>query len=105
MLTRPTPATERILDRSGLAIDDIDAFEVNEAFASVPLVWQATVGADPARVNIRGGPIAIGHPLRASGVKLLNTLLHAFEDHGWRYGLQTMSEGGGMANATIIERL
>ncbi|MTV24937.1 acetyl-CoA C-acyltransferase [Nitriliruptoraceae bacterium ZYF776] len=105
MLTGPIPATHRILERSGLTIGDIDAFEVNEAFAPVPLAWAQEVGADLDRVNVRGGAIALGHPLGASGTKLLTTLVHVLEDHGWRYGLQTMCEGGGMANATIIERL
>ncbi len=105
MLTGPIPATQRILERSGLAIDDIDAFEVNEAFAPVPLAWQKEVGADPDRLNVRGGAIALGHPLGASGTKLLTTLVNTLEDHGWRYGLQTMCEGGGLANATIIERI
>ena len=105
MLTGPIPATQRILERTGLGIDDIDAFEVNEAFAPVPLAWQHELGADPDRVNVRGGAIALGHPLGASGTRLLTTLLHVLEDHDWRYGLQTMCEGGGMANATVIERL
>ena len=105
MLTGPIPATEKILARSGLKIDDIDAFEVNEAFAPVPLAWQRDVGADPDRVNVRGGAIALGHPLGASGTRLLTTLVHLLEDRGWRYGLQTMCEGGGLANATIIERV
>lgn len=105
MLTGILPATRRILDRSGLGIDDIDAFEVNEAFASVPLAWQREFGVDDARLNPRGGAIALGHPLGASGTKLLATLLGQLEATGGRYGLQTMCEGGGMANATIIERL
>lgn len=105
MLTGILPATRRILDRSGLGIDDIDAFEVNEAFASVPLAWQQEFGVDEARLNPRGGAIALGHPLGASGTKLLATLLGQLEATGGRYGLQTMCEGGGMANATIIERL
>ena len=103
MLTAPIPATRKILARAGLRIDDVDAFEVNEAFASVPLAWQRDLEANPDRVNIRGGAIALGHPLGASGARLMTTLLHILEDHGWRYGLQTMCEGGGMANATIIE--
>lgn len=105
MLTGPIPATERVLERAGLSIGEIDAFEVNEAFAPVPLAWQKELGADADRLNVRGGAIALGHPLGASGTKLLTTLLHILEDHDWRYGLQTMCEGGGMANATIIERL
>ncbi|WP_217576742.1 thiolase family protein [Streptomyces sp. GbtcB7] len=105
MLTGVIPATQKILDRSGLAIDDIDAYEVNEAFAPVPLVWQREVGADPDRLNPRGGAIALGHPLGASGTRLLTTLVNQLETTGGRYGLQTMCEGGGMANATIIERL
>lgn len=105
MLTGILPATRRILERSGLGIDDIDAFEVNEAFASVPLAWQREFGVDDARLNPRGGAIALGHPLGASGTKLLATLLGQLEATGGRYGLQTMCEGGGMANATIIERL
>ncbi|MFE3857893.1 thiolase family protein [Streptomyces griseorubiginosus] len=105
MLTGVIPATVRVLERAGLAIDDIDAFEVNEAFAAVPLVWQRETGADPDRVNPRGGAIALGHPLGASGTRLLTTLVNHLEATGGRYGLQTMCEGGGMANATIIERL
>lgn len=105
MLTGVMPATERILDKAGLTLDDIDAYEVNEAFAPVPLAWLHDTGADPDRLNPRGGAIALGHPLGASGAKLLTTLLHYLEDTGGRYGLQTMCEGGGMANATIIERL
>jgi acetyl-CoA acyltransferase len=105
MLTGVIPATRKALERSGLGIEDIDAYEVNEAFAPVPLVWQQELGADPARLNPRGGAIALGHALGASGTRLLATLLHQLEDTGGRYGLQTMCEGGGMANATIIERL
>ena len=105
MLTGPIPATQRILERTGMTISDIDAFEVNEAFASVPLAWAREVGADLARVNPRGGAIALGHPLGGSGTKLLATLVNHLEQTGGRYGLQTMCEGGGMANATIIERL
>ena len=105
MLTGVIPATVRVLERAGLSIDDIDAFEVNEAFAAVPLVWQRETGADPDRVNPRGGAIALGHPLGASGTRLLTTLVNHLEATGGRYGLQTMCEGGGMANATIIERL
>jgi acetyl-CoA acyltransferase len=105
MLTGPIPATERILDRSGLSIDEIDAYEVNEAFASVPLAWLRETGADPAKLNPWGGAIALGHAVGASGTRLLGTLLAHLEATGGRYGLQTMCEGGGMANATIIERL
>ncbi|MDX2600329.1 thiolase family protein [Streptomyces caniscabiei] len=105
MLTGVIPATLRALDRVGLSVDDIDAFEVNEAFAPVPLVWQRETGADPERVNPRGGAIALGHPLGGSGTRLLATLVNHLETTGGRYGLQTMCEGGGMANATIIERL
>ncbi|WP_342661790.1 3-ketoacyl-CoA thiolase (plasmid) [Rhodococcus ruber] len=105
MLTGVIPATEKILARSGLHIDDIDAYEVNEAFAPVPLAWAHDLGADPARLNPRGGAIALGHALGASGTRLLTTLVNTLETSGGRYGLQTMCEGGGMANATIIERL
>ena len=105
MLTAPIPATEKALKRSGLAIGDIGAFEVNEAFASVPLAWLAETGADPARLNPNGGAIALGHPLGGSGARLMTTLVHHLRDHGIRYGLQTMCEGGGMANATILENL
>ena len=105
MLTAPIPATARVLDKAGLSVDDIDAFEVNEAFAPVPLAWLRETGADPARLNPRGGAIALGHALGASGTRLMTTLLNHLEATGGRYGLQTMCEGGGMANATIIERL
>jgi acetyl-CoA acyltransferase len=105
MLTGPIPATRRILDRTGLSIDDLDAYEVNEAFASVPLAWQRELGADPARLNPWGGAIALGHAVGASGTRLLGTLVSYLEASGGRYGLQTMCEGGGMANATVIERL
>ncbi|MFT4215324.1 MAG: thiolase family protein [Microbacterium sp.] len=105
MLTGPIPATRRILGRSGLGIDDLDAYEVNEAFASVPLAWAAELGADAAKLNPWGGAIALGHALGSSGTRLLGTLLAYLEATGGRYGLQTMCEGGGMANATIIERL
>jgi acetyl-CoA acyltransferase len=105
MLTGPIPATHKVLARAGLALDDIDAYEVNEAFASVPLAWQREFGADPARLNPRGGAIALGHALGSSGTRLLVTLLHHLEDSGGRYGLQTMCEAGGMANGTIIERV
>ena len=105
MLTGVVPATRRILERSGLSIDDLDAYEVNEAFATVPLVWLRELGADPALLNPRGGAIALGHALGSSGTRLLGTLLNHLELTGGRWGLQTMCEGGGMANATIIERL
>ena len=105
MLTGPIPATAKVLDRAGLTIADLDAYEVNEAFASVPLAWLAETGADPTKLNPRGGAIALGHPLGASGTKLMATLVNELEASGGRYGLQTMCEGGGMANATIIERL
>ncbi|WP_018639498.1 thiolase family protein [Parafrankia elaeagni] len=105
MLTAPAPATRKILARTGLTIDDIDAYEVNEAFASVPLFWAKELDADPAKLNPRGGAIALGHPLGGSGVKLMATLVNHLEATGGRFGLQTMCEGGGMANATIIERL
>ncbi|MEO7911300.1 MAG: thiolase family protein [Roseiflexaceae bacterium] len=105
MLTAPIPATQRALARAGLTLDQIDLIEINEAFASVVLAWQHETGADPARVNVNGGAIAIGHPLGASGARLMTVLLHELERTGGRYGLQTMCEGGGMANGTIIERL
>ncbi|MEQ9566091.1 MAG: thiolase family protein [Pseudomonadales bacterium] len=105
MLTAPIPATRRVLKRAGLSLNDIDHFEVNEAFASVPLAWMREFNVDPARLNPRGGAIALGHPLGASGSRLMTTMLNALEDSGGRYGLQTMCEGGGMANATIIERI
>ena len=105
MLKGPIPATRKILERSGLSIDDIDLFEVNEAFASVVLAWQKEFGVDMDKVNVNGGAIALGHPLGCSGTKLMSTLLNELERTGGRYGLQVMCEGGGMANATIIERL
>jgi acetyl-CoA C-acetyltransferase len=105
MLEGPIPGTERALQRSGLKIDDIDLFEVNEAFASVPLAWLKKTGADPAKLNVNGGAIALGHPLGASGTKLMTTLVHALRSRRGRYGLQTMCEGGGLANVTIVERL
>jgi acetyl-CoA C-acetyltransferase len=105
MLTAPVPATAHALAKTGLTIDDIDLFEVNEAFASVVLAWLAETGADPARVNISGGAIALGHPIGATGARLMTTLLHNLERTGGRYGLQVMCEGGGQANVTIIERL
>ena len=105
MLTGPIPATRKVLERSGLSIDDIDAYEVNEAFAPVPLAWAHDVGADLDKLNPRGGAIALGHALGASGARLLTTLVNQLEASGGRYGLQTMCEGAGMANATIIERI
>lgn len=105
MLTGPIPATAKVLARSGLTIDDIDAFEVNEAFASVPLAWQRETGAPLDKLNPRGGAIALGHALGSSGTRLLATLISELEASGARYGLQTMCEGGGMANATVIERI
>ncbi len=105
MLEEPLFATDRALKRAGLSIDDIDLYEVNEAFAPVPLAWMKHVGADHARLNVNGGAIALGHPLGASGTKLMATLVHALKARGGRYGLQTMCEGGGIANVTIIERL
>jgi acetyl-CoA acyltransferase len=105
MLTGIIPATRKALDRAGLSIDDIDAYEVNEAFAPVPLAWLNDLAADPGRLNQQGGAIALGHALGASGARLLATLVTTLEQTGGRYGLQTMCEGGGMANATIIERL
>jgi acetyl-CoA acyltransferase len=105
MLTGPIPATEKVLRRSGLDLADIDTFEVNEAFASVLGAWYAETGADEKRTNPLGGAIALGHPLGASGARLMTTLVHHLRRTGGRSGLQTMCEGGGMANATIIERL
>jgi acetyl-CoA acyltransferase len=103
MLTGPIPATAKALARAGMTIDQIDAIEVNEAFASVPLAWQAEFGVDDAKLNPRGGAVALGHPLGASGARLMTTLLNHLEQTGGRYGLQTMCEAGGMANATIVE--
>ena len=105
MLTGPIPATQKILARAGLSLDDIDLVEINEAFASVVLAWQKELGADLAKVNVNGGAIALGHPLGASGAKLAATLLNELERTQGRYGLLTMCEGGGLANATILERL
>lgn len=105
MLTAPIPATKAVLGKAGMTIDDIDLYEVNEAFAPVPLAWLQETGADPSKLNTNGGAIALGHPLGASGARLMTTLLYELERSGGRYGLQTMCEGGGMANATIIERL
>ncbi|HZG08304.1 MAG TPA: acetyl-CoA C-acetyltransferase [Allosphingosinicella sp.] len=105
MLEEVIPATRRALERSSMRIDEIDLYEVNEAFAPVPLAWLKETGADPARLNVNGGAIALGHPLGASGTKLMATLLHALRAGGKRYGLQTMCEGGGLANVTIVENL
>jgi len=104
-LTAPIPATRKILERSGLGIHDMDVVEINEAFASVVLAWQKEFDPDMDKVNPNGGAIALGHPLGCSGARLMTTLLHELERTNGRYGLQTMCEGGGMANATIIERL
>ena len=109
MLTGPIPATKKALDRAGLALEDMDVVEINEAFATVVLAWKKELGIPDDwiddRVNVHGGAIALGHPLGASGARLLTTLVHALDRRGGRYGLQTMCEGGGLANATIIERL
>jgi acetyl-CoA C-acetyltransferase len=105
MLEEPIPGTRRALKRAGMKISDIDLYEVNEAFAPVPLAWLQAHGADPSRLNVNGGAIALGHPLGASGTKLLATLIHALRARGKRYGLQTMCEGGGIANVTIVEVL
>jgi acetyl-CoA C-acetyltransferase len=105
MLTAPIPATAYALERAGLSLDDVDLVEINEAFASVVLAWQRETGADLDRVNVNGGAIALGHPLGATGARLMTTLLYELERRGGRYGMQTMCEGGGQANVTIIERL
>ena len=105
MLTAPIPATARALAKSGLTRDDIDLVEINEAFASVVLAWLQETGFDPEKVNVNGGAIALGHPLGATGARLMTSLLGELERTGGRYGLQTMCEGGGQANVTIIERL
>jgi acetyl-CoA acyltransferase len=105
MLTAPIPATQKALRRAGLSIDEIGAFEVNEAFAPVPLAWLADIGADVKALNPNGGAIALGHPLGGSGARIMTTLVHHMRDNGIRYGLQTMCEGGGQANATILELL
>jgi acetyl-CoA C-acetyltransferase/acetyl-CoA acyltransferase len=105
MLTAPIPATRRVVEKSGIGLDAIDHFEVNEAFASVPMAWQREFHVDPAKLNPCGGAVALGHPLGGSGARLMTTMLHALERGGGRYGLQTMCEAGGMANATIIERM
>jgi acetyl-CoA C-acetyltransferase len=103
MLEEPLFATDKALERAGLKIGDIDLYEVNEAFAPVPLAWLKHTGADPEKLNVHGGAIALGHPLGASGTKLMATLVHALKRHGKKYGLQTMCEGGGVANVTIVE--
>jgi acetyl-CoA acyltransferase len=105
MLTGPIPATTKVFERSGMTIDQMDLVEINEAFAPVVLAWQKEHNADMSKVNVNGGAIALGHPLGCSGARLMTTLLNELERTGGRYGLQTMCEGGGMANATIIERL
>jgi len=105
MLEAPLPATERALKKAGMSIEEIDLYEVNEAFASIPTAWLKRLGADPARLNVNGGAIALGHPLGGSGTKLMTTLVNALRARGKRYGLQTMCEGGGMANVTIVEAL
>jgi acetyl-CoA C-acetyltransferase len=105
MLDEPVPATRRVLERAGMKLGDIDLFEVNEAFASVPMAWLKVLGADPAKLNVNGGAIALGHPLGATGTKLITTLIHALHARGKRWGLQAICEGGGTANATIFERL
>jgi acetyl-CoA C-acetyltransferase len=105
MLEEPIRATRRALERAGLKLEDIDLFEVNEAFAAIPMAWLKALGADPAKLNVNGGAIALGHPLGASGAKLMATLTHALKARGKRYGLQTMCEGGGIANVTIVEAL
>jgi len=105
MLTAPIAATAHALEKTGMSLDDIDLVEINEAFASVVLAWQKETGADLSRVNVNGGAIAIGHPIGATGTRLMTTLLHELERTGARFGLQTMCEGGGQANVTIIERL
>lgn len=103
MLEEPIPATKRALERSGLKLEDIDLFEVNEAFAAIPMAWLKMLGADPVKLNVNGGAIALGHPLGASGTRLMTTMIYALRSGGKRYGLQTMCEGGGIANVTIIE--
>jgi len=105
MLTAPIPATKKLLQKAGKRIEDVDLYEINEAFASVPMAWAHDTGADPQRLNVNGGAIALGHPLGCTGVKLMTTLLHELERRNARWGLQSMCEGGGLANATLIERL
>ena len=103
MLTAPIPATQKALEKSGLTVDQIGTFEVNEAFASVPAAWLAEIGADPSRLNPDGGAIALGHPLGGSGARIMTDLIHRMKRTGTQYGLQTMCEAGGQANATILE--
>ena len=105
MLTAPIPATQHALKKAGMSLNDIDLVEINEAFASVVMAWAKDLEADLSKVNVNGGAIALGHPLGATGARLMTTLLHELERTGGRYGLQTMCEGGGQANVTIIERL
>ena len=105
MLAAPIPATRKLLERAGIAIGEVDRYEVNEAFASVPMAWLHDIEADPAKLNVNGGAIALGHPLGCTGAKLMTTLLHELERTEGRYGIQTMCEGGGLSNATLIERL
>ncbi len=105
VLSAPVPATRKLFERTGMSVDDFDAVECNEAFAAIALMWARAFSPDPDRLNPRGGAIAIGHPLGASGVRLMTTLLNELEATGGRYGFQTMCEGGGQANATVIERL
>ena len=105
MLSAPIPATAKALTKSGISIDEIGAYEINEAFAPVPLAWLSETGADAAKLNPLGGAIAIGHPLGGSGAVLMTRLVHHMRDNGIKYGLQSMCEGGGMANATILELL
>ena len=105
MLETPIVATQKALKKAGMSVDDIDLFEVNEAFASVPMAWSKVISADPSRLNVNGGAIALGHPLGASGARIMTTLVYALKARGHRYGLQTMCEGGGLANVTIIEAL
>jgi acetyl-CoA C-acetyltransferase len=105
MLTAPIPATRHAFEKTGMTVDDIDLVEINEAFASVVLAWERELDVDHAKVNVNGGAIALGHPLGATGARLMTTLLHELERTGGRYGLQTMCEGGGQANVTILERL
>ena len=105
MLTAPIPATKWALEKTGMSLDDIDLIEINEAFASVVLAWEKETGADMSKVNVNGGAIALGHPIGATGTRLMTTLLSELDRTGGRYGMQTMCEGGGQANVTIIERL
>jgi len=105
MLEAPIPATKRALEKAGLSVDDIDVFEVNEAFGSIPVAFAKELGVDEDKLNVHGGAIALGHPLGGSGTKLMATLVNALQRKGGKYGLQTMCEGGGMANVTIIENL